>query len=154
MSEELEQLEKIANFFKRMNSKVLLLGLLDKAKAQYDLLDFEQGRKNLLMAYKMDRHSSAVIRGLGCYKQFKQNYRGALYYFQKALKYSCNREIEYTMIGVVYYLQEKLDEAVEYFNKAIDLNDNHTEAYEGRNQAMLERHLKIVDLQEALKKYF
>ena len=51
-------------------------------------------------------------------------------------------------------LQEKLDEAVEYFNLAIDANDNYDKAYEGRNQAMLENHLKIIDLQESLKKYF
>ena len=43
---------------------------------------------------------------------------------------------------------------VEYFNYAIDENDNYDKAYEGRNQAMLENHLKIIDLQEALKKYF
>ena len=37
----------------------------------------------------------------------------------------------------------KLDEAVKYFNLAIDANDNYDKAYEGRNQAMLENHLKI-----------
>jgi len=55
---------------------------------------------------------------------------------------------------MAYYLQDKLDEAVENFNLAIDKNDNYTQAYEGRNQAMLENHVKILDLQESLKKYF
>ena len=58
------------------------------------------------------------------------------------------------VIGMAYYLQDKLDEAVENFNLAIDKNDNYTQAYEGRNQAMLENHVKILDLQESLKKYF
>ena len=57
-------------------------------------------------------------------------------------------------MGMVYYLTDRLDEAVKYFNLAIDENDDYTEAYEGRNQAMLENHLKLIDLQEALKKYF
>ena len=74
--------------------------------------------------------------------------------FKKALKYSSAKEVEYSLIGMAYYLQEKLDEAVEYFNLAIDANDNYDKAYEGRNQAMLENHLKIIDLQESLKKYF
>ena len=55
---------------------------------------------------------------------------------------------------MVYYLQEKLDDAVQYFNLAIDENEDYTSAYEGRNQAMLENHVKILDLQESLKKYF
>ena len=55
---------------------------------------------------------------------------------------------------MVYYLEDRLDEAVENFNLAIDENDSYTKAYEGRNQAMLENHVKILDLQEALKKYF
>ena len=58
------------------------------------------------------------------------------------------KEIEYTLIGMAYYLQDKLDDAVEYFNLAIDANDNYDKAYEGRNQAMLENHLKIIDLPE------
>ena len=59
-----------------------------------------------------------------------------------------------TLIGMIHYLTEELDEAVKYFNLAIDTNDDYTAAYEGRNQAMLENHLKIIDLQETLKKYF
>ena len=50
--------------------------------------------------------------------------------------------------------EDKLDEAVKYFNLAIDENDDYSSAYEGRNQAMLENHLKIIDLQDSLKKYF
>ena len=62
--------------------------------------------------------------------------------------------MEYSLLGTIYYLQENLDEAVKYFNLAIDANDDYDAAYEGRNQAMLENHLKILDLQDSLKKYF
>ena len=51
-------------------------------------------------------------------------------------------------------MQDRLDEAIENFNLAIENNDNYDSAYEGRNQAILENHLKILDLQEVLKKYF
>ena len=54
---------------------------------------------------------------------------------------------------MAYYLQDKLDEAIKYFNLAIENNEEYTDAYDGRNQAMLENHLKIMDLQESLKKY-
>ena len=86
--------------------------------------------------------------------QFNKKYDRALEYFEKALEFSTSKEIEYTLIGMVYYLEDRLDEAVENFNLAIDENDSYTKAYEGRNQAMLENHVKILDLQEALKKYF
>ena len=48
--------------------------------------------------------------------------------------------------------QDKLDEAIEYFNLAIDNNDDYEYAYDGRNQAMLENHIKIADLQDYLRK--
>ena len=94
------------------------------------------------------------MRGFGCFKQAEGNYEEAIEFFKKALEYSSAKEVEYSLIGMAYYLQEKLDEAVKYFNLAIDANDNYDKAYEGRNQAMLENHLKIIDLQESLKKYF
>ena len=87
-------------------------------------------------------------------RQFRKEYNKALEYFTKALEFSDSKEIEYTLIGMVYYLEDKLDDAVENFNRAIDINENYTQAYEGRNQAMLENHVKILDLQESLKKYF
>ena len=154
MSEELEQLQKISEFFRRMKTQILLLSLLDKAKTEYDALNFKESRKTLIEAYRLDRKNPVVLRGLGCLKQFNKNYNCAIQYFEKALQYSNKKEVEYTLLGVAYYLQDKLDESVKYFNLAIDSNDNYTEAYEGRNQAMLENHLKVVDLQEALKKYF
>ena len=47
-------------------------------------------------------------------------------------------------------MQEDLENALEYFNLAIENNDDYENAYEGRNQAMLEKHLKLVDLQDSL----
>lgn len=138
-----------------MNRKVLLLSLLDKAQSEYDKYDFESGEKTLLEAYKLEPKNPSVLRGLGCIEQFgKSDYEKALEYFFKALEFSKQKEVEYTLIGMVYYFEENLDDAVKYFNLAIDENDDYTSAYEGRNQAMLENHLKIIDLQESLKKYF
>ena len=47
-------------------------------------------------------------------------------------------------------VKENLEEAIKYFNLAIDENDNYDSAYEGRNQAMLENHVNILDLQDTL----
>lgn len=54
-------------------------------------------------------------------------------------------------LGDVCYLKGDLDKAIEYFEKAIELDDNYDEAYEARNQAMLERHLEIAEFQDDLK---
>ena len=54
------------------------------------------------------------------------------------------------LIGMIYYLENNFDEAIKYFNFAIYINDDYDSAYEGRNQSMLERHVDILDLQDAL----
>ena len=152
--EEVEQLLKIADSFKKLNAKVSLYALLDKAKAEYDAMDFVSGRETLTKALELDPNNPTTLRGLGCIEQFEGNIEKALEYFKQALKYSEHKEIEYTLIGMAYYLEDNLDDSIINFNLAIEANDNYTKAYEGRNQAMLENHLKIVDLQDALKKYF
>ena len=154
MSEEVEKLNEISDFFRRMKSKILLLKLINKTKTEYDKYNFEDSRKSLVKAHILDKKNPVILRGLGCIKQFSGNFNSAIKYFNKALKYSEKKEVEYTLLGMAYYLQEKLDEAVKYFNLAIENNDNYDKAYEGRNQAMLENHLKIIDLQESLKKHF
>jgi len=154
MDDEIEKLNEIADFFRRMNSKILLLKLVKQAKTEYDKYDYQAGRKSLIEAYLIDKNNPVVLRGLGCINQFQGKFNSAIRYFNKALRFSENKEIEYTLLGMAYYMQDKLDEAVDNFNLALDKNDNYDKAYEGRNQAMLERHLKIVDLQESLKKYF
>ena len=154
MTKEIEYLTTLANFFKKINTKIKLLSLIKKAKQEYDKYDYESSLESLKDAYEVNPENPVVLRGLGCLKQFNKEYEEALIYYKKALEFSDAKEIEYTLIGMVYYIEGKLDEAVENFNLAIDENDNYTEAYEGRNQAMLENHLKILDLQESLKKYF
>ena len=154
MSEETEKLNEIADFFRRMKSKILLLKLINQAKTEYDKYNFEDSRKSLIEAYLIDKKNPVILRGLGCINQFKGKWNCAIRYFNTALKYSNKKEVEYTLLGMAYYLQEKLDKAVEYFNLAIEKNDDYDSAYEGRNQAMLENHLKIIDLQESLKKHF
>ena len=137
-----------------MSAKIKLIKLIGQAKHEYDNYDFESGAASLKEAYQIDSKNPTVLRGLGCFSQAEGDYERAIEYYLKALEFSDKKEVEYTLIGTAYYIQDKLDEAVEYFNLAIDANDDYERAYEGRNQAMLENHIKILDLQEALKKYF
>lgn len=150
----MENLNNISGFFRRTSAKIKLIKLIMQAKNEYDKYDFKSSRQALEEAYAIDNKNSAVLRGLGCLRQFEGDYEKAVELYKAALEFSDKKEIEYTLIGTVYYLQENLDEACRYFNLAIDINDNYDEAYEGKNQAMLENHIKILDLQEALKKYF
>lgn len=153
MSEELNKLKELTEIFKRLNNKILLLNLINQAKSEYDKYDYESGRKSLIQAYFIDKKNPVIYRGLGCINQFKGKFKSAIRYFNMALRYSNKKEIEYTLIGMAYYFLDNYEEAVHYFNLAIEKNDNYDKAYEGRNQAMLENHLKIIDLQESLKKH-
>lgn len=154
MGDEAEKLGEIACRFRKMTGKIKLIKLITKAKQEYDRYDYDTSFKTLEEAFRLEPENPAVLRGLGCIYQFRKEYEKALEYYKKALEFSDRKEIEYTLIGIVYYIQDKLDDAVRYFNLAIDNNDDYESAYEYRNQAMLENHLKIIDLQEALKKYF
>ncbi len=154
MEEELKKLNELSEYFRRINTKITLLKLIESAKSEYDKYHFEEAEKSLREGYTIDPKNSTILRGLGCIEQFKGNYDKALEYYFSALEHSKTKEIELTLIGMAYYLQDKLDDSIKYFNHAIDANDNYPNAYEGRNQAMLENHLKIIDLQESLKKYF
>jgi len=154
MENEIKQLNDIAARFRRMSAKVKLLSLINKAKEEYDRYDYSSGLETLEEAYEIDPENPVVLRGIGCMKQFQGDFETAIEYYKKALEFSKAKEVEYTLIGMSYYLQDKLDDAVENFNFAIDENQNYDSAYEGRNQAMLENHIKILDLQESLKKYF
>ena len=151
MSEKyIDQLKNISKTLQRINSKVKLVALLERAKREYDnnnYLDCEKACNEIL---KTNPKNPVALRGLGCVKQITGNYTKALEYYNLALEYSENKEIEYTLIGTIYYNQNNLDEAIKYYNLAIEVNDEYDLAYEGRNQSMLENHLKIIDLQDSL----
>lgn len=147
-------LRELSARFRTLSAKIKLISLLETAKNEYDKHNLKEGYDALLKAYELDKKNSVTLRGLGCFKQSEGDFEGAIDYYKKALEFSETKEIEYTLIGTAFYVQDKLDDALIYFNKAIDENDSYDPAYEGRNQAMLENHLKLVDLQESLKKYF
>lgn len=152
MEEEIKKLNEIADFFKKINKRVILLSLINKAREEYNKSDFEEGKKTLEKAYEVDPENPNVLRGLGNINLFNKNFDLAIDYYNKALVNSPQKEIEYTLIGMAYYLQDKLEEAVINFNNAIDENEDYTSAYEGRNQSLLEKHLKIIDLQESFER--
>ena len=150
--EDLEKLKDFGQRMKQLNKKFRLLNLLRTAKEEYDKSRFEDCIKTCEEALKTDPDNPVALRGLGCSMISLGRLDDALTYFVMALEHSKNKEIEYTLIGTIYYLEDNLDQALDYYNLAIDLNDDYDPAYEGKNQTMLERHLQICDLQDLLIK--
>lgn len=150
MQEDINKLKKMAQSLRKYSKKIKLIALLDKAKLEYESNKFSDCEKSCKKILEVDSQNAVALRGLGCIKQASGDYKNAEKYYQKALKFSQNKEIEYTLIGTLYYLQEDLDKALKYYNQAIEINDNYEKAYEGRNQSMLENHLKIIDIQDNL----
>ena len=149
---EYQKLLDIGNHLKRINSKIKLLSLLNKAKREYEQNQLNDCKISCEEILKNEPENPAALRGLGCVAQAKDQFEKALEYYKKALIYSDKKEIEYTLIGTIYYLEDNLEEAIKYYNFAIDSNDDYEKAYEGRNQSLLEHHLKIADLQDNLIK--
>ena len=152
MNEQVQNLKSYADRMKAVNAKLKLLILLERAKSEYDENHFENCKETCLKALEVEPNNPVALRGIGCVNQFCGNYEEAVKYYQKALDNSKNKEIEYTLLGTVYYALDDYDKAIEYYNKAIEINDNYDSAYEGRNQSMLENHLKVIDLQDSLIK--
>jgi len=150
--QDFQKLKTIGDSFRRLNRKVKLLGLLHKAKDEYDKNKLEDCEKTCREILKSNPKNSVALRGLGCVMQSKGDIKKALQYYNQALKNSENKEIEYTLIGTIYYNEDNYEEAIKYYNLAIETNDNYDLAYEGRNQSMLENHLQILDLQDNLIK--
>lgn len=148
--EELNRIKEISQSIKRINQKFRLLKLLRIAKEEYDRNNYEGCVDTCLKILETNPENSVALRGLGCAMQSLGKAEEAIRCYEEALKYSEKKEIEYTLIGTVYYIQNKFDEALQYYNLAIESNDDYDPAYEGRNQTMLERHLMLVDLQDEL----
>ena len=148
----LDKLKDIASSFRRINGKIKLLSLLNRAKKEYDSNNYETCEATCLEILKSNPKNSVALRGLGCVAQVRGEYSKAEKFYKEALVESKNKEIEYTLLGTIFYIQEDLDKALYYYNLAIDCNDDYEKAYEGRNQTMLENHLKIIDLQDSLIK--
>lgn len=109
---------------------------------------------NILLKLTNNPEDPDALRALGLEMQKKGDFNKALEYYFEALENSPRKEIEYTLIGTIYYLKEELDSALKYFELAIEENDGYEPAYEGRNQTMLENHLKIAELQDRLIKEY
>lgn len=150
--DDLKSLHDLSKSLRRLSSRVKLVGLLERAKAEYDKNNFEGCLSACNEALLEDPNNSVALRGLGCVKQAEGDYSSAIEFYKKALETSLNKEIEYTLIGTAYYMEDNYEKAIKYYNLAIDINDNYDKAYEGRNQAMLENHLQILDLQDSLIK--
>jgi len=151
-SKDIEKIQNLGKRLKQINSKFKLLNLLRQAKEEYDKTQFEDCIKTCEEALKINPSDSAALRGLGCSTQAMGDFEKAKEYYLKALKFSKHKEIEYTLLGTLYYLEDDLETALKYYNFAIDVNEGYDPAYEGKNQTMLEKHLQILDLQDMLIK--
>ena len=77
----------------------------------------------------------------------KQEYLEAVSYFAQISDFNDSADLMSECIR----LSENAEKD-EVYNKAIDTNDNYEQAFEGRNQSMLEKHIQIIDLQDDLIK--
>jgi tetratricopeptide (TPR) repeat protein len=148
--EEVDKIKEISESIRHINQKFRLLKLLRAAKEEYDRNNYEGCVDNCLRLLEINPENPVALRGLGCSMQSLGKPEEAIRCYSEALRYSEKKEVEYTLLGTIYYIQNNFEEALKYYNLAIDNNEDYEPAYEGRNQAMLENHLMLVDLQDEL----
>ena len=144
------KINEISESIRRINQRFRLLKLLRIAKEEFDRNNYEGCVDTCLKILETNPENSVALRGLGCAMQALGKPDEAIRCYEEALQHSEKKEIEYTLIGTVYYIQDKFEEALKYYNLAIDNNEDYEPAYEGKNQTMLEQHLMLVDLQDEL----
>lgn len=147
---ELDKIKDITNSIEKINQKFKLLKLLRIAKEEYEKNNYEECVEACLKVLESNPNNPTALRGMGCAMQSMCQPEKAIEYYKEALKYSDKKEIEYTLLGTIYYIQNNFEGALKYYNLAIETNDNYEPAYEGRNQALLENHLILADLQDKL----
>lgn len=148
--DDFQKLKNISSSLKKLNAKIKLLALLERAKSAYEENKLSECESNCREILKSDSKNAVALRGLGCVFQSKGDNKNAIKYYLQALEASERKEIEYTLLGTVYYNEKNFEEAIKYYNLAIDANDNYDDAYEGRSQSILERHLEVLDMQDSL----
>ena len=149
---DLQKLHSLSSYFRRINAKIKLLSLLNRAKLAYEQNNYSECLESCRNILEDDFNNPIALRAIGCVMQSIGDNEKALEYYNKALNFSKNKEIEYTLIGTIYYNENDFEKAIEYYNMAIDVNDSYELAYDKRNQSMLENHVHILDIQDELIK--
>jgi tetratricopeptide (TPR) repeat protein len=144
--------EELLKSLKRINAKLKLFTLLTQAKIEFDKNNYPQCAEKCKSALEINPNNPVALRGLGCVAQLAGEVETAIEFYKQAAEFSDHKEIEYTLLGTVCYNNHNLEDAIKYYNMAIDSNDNYESAYEGRNQAMLENHLELIDFQDKLER--
>ena len=108
---DIEELQSLSSHMRRVSKKLKLLNLLRSAKEEYESNNFEDCIKICEKALEQNPDNSAALRGLGCSMQALGEFGKAMEYYKKALEFSDSKEIEYTLLGTVCYLEDNLEDA-------------------------------------------
>ena len=105
--EEFEKLKEYGGYFRKINGKIKLLSLLRKAKAEYNQSKLSDCLSTCKKILAQDPKNPAALRGIGCVMQSMGNNHQAVKFYKQALELSENKEIEYTLIGTIFYNEKK-----------------------------------------------
>ena len=115
--QDIEKLRSISNSLQRLNSKVKLLALLEKAKKEFDSHNYSDCEKYCNEILKKDSKNSIALRGLGCVMFISGNSKKALEYYKMGAD-SGNVEA-YNYLGE-YYRNNNDAESYKYHKLAAD----------------------------------
>ena len=94
--EEIKKLKEISSALHRMNAKVKLLGLLERAKFEYEQNNLVDCEKNCREILKSEPKNSIALRGLGCVFQSKGDNKNAILEagkaFESTMKTICDKQ--------------------------------------------------------------
>ena len=151
---EREQLQQMIDFV-REGDEVYVMDFSRLSRSVQDLLNIVEGfnKKNVkLVSLKENLDTSTptgklMLTMLGAIAEFEranilERQREGIAIAKREGKYKGRKEKKL----------DNFEEAIKYYNLAIEMNENYELAYEGRNQSMLEKHLQILDMQDSLIK--
>lgn len=142
---------KIAISFENNPQYYINLALLYK-----DLSNYTYYLKYLNDGLDKNKNSSILLNEYGIIQMVNNNFDNSFDYFSNALKYTTDNILLskiYQNIGCLYSLQGKTEEAIENYNKSLELNESNVIAFQNillnlnyinlDNEEIFNRHKKI-----------
>ena len=94
LNRDIEKMQSLAEKIRKLNGKIKLISLLDKAHQEYEQSNYKECENTCKKILETQPNNFVALRGLGCVAQNKGDYELALEYYNKSLKTSLKKEID------------------------------------------------------------
>jgi len=105
------------------------IAIYNRGRAYEELGQYEKAVQDFLRVIEINPRNIAAYLSYGKHFYREKDYENAAYQFEKAYKLNTNSTKSATLLARAYHKSGKVDEAMEYYNIAINSDRENAEAY-------------------------